>query len=116
MAADSDHGEQGVTTSPSVSEEWSIKAVDAVDSVVDVVHDKVVRPVLIVGRAVVFGILIAFVAVVVLTLLAVGLVRLLDVYAFGGRVWASDALFGAIFCAGGFFLWSMRTKRRASDT
>jgi hypothetical protein len=30
-------------------------------------------------------------------------------------VWASDALFGAIFCGGGFFVWSLRTKRRASD-
>ena len=116
MAADSDHGEQGVTTTPSVSEEWSIKAVDAVDSVVDVVHDKVVPPVLIVGRAVVFGILIAFVAVVVLTLLAVGLVRLLDVYAFGGRVWASDALFGAILCAAGFYLWSLRGRRNTTDS
>jgi len=55
------------------------------------------------------------VALVVLTLLSVGFVRLLDVYAFGGRVWASDALFGAIFCGGGFFLWSLRTKRRPSD-
>ena len=34
------------------------------DSVVDVVHDKVVRPALIVGRAVVFGILIAVVSLV----------------------------------------------------
>ena len=98
-----------------MSEEWSIKAIDAVDSVVDVVHDKVVRPALIAGRAVVFGTLIAVVSLVVLALLAVGLVRLLDVYAFGGRVWASDALFGAIFCGGGFFVWSLRTKRRASD-
>ncbi|HXR53936.1 MAG TPA: hypothetical protein VN793_02700 [Acidimicrobiales bacterium] len=112
MAADPDQDRAG---SSSTSEEWSIKAIDAVDSVVDVVHDKVVRPALIVGRAAVFGTLIAVVSLVVLALLGVGLVRLLDVYAFGGRVWASDALFGAIFCGGGFFVWSLRTKRRASD-
>jgi hypothetical protein len=113
MATDpDDQGDQGTAT----SEEWSNKALDAVDSVVDVVHDRVVRPVLVVGRAVVFGTLIAFVACVVLVLLAVGLVRLLDVYAFGGRVWASDALFGVIFAGGGLYVWSMRTKRRASDT
>ncbi len=112
MATDHD---EDLAASPSMSEEWSNTAVDAIDSVVDVVHDKVVRPALIVGRGVVFGTLIAFVALVVLTLLSIGLVRLLDVYAFGGRVWASDALFGALFCGGGFFLWSLRTKRRPSD-
>lgn len=112
MAADPD---QDRTASASTSEEWSTRAIDAVDSVVDVVHDKVVRPALVAGRAVVFGTLIAVVSLVVLILLAVGIVRLLDVYAFGGRVWASDALFGAIFCGGGFFVWSLRTKRHASD-
>src|ERR1700728_2970674 len=112
MTADPDRDAAAAST----SEEWSAKAIDVVDTVVDVVHDKVVRPALIAGRAVVFGVLIAFVATVVLILLAVGLVRLLDVYAFGGRVWASDALFGTIFCGGGFFLWSLRTKRRASDS
>lgn len=99
-----------------MSEEWSNKAVDAVDLVVDVVHDKVVRPALIAGRAVVFGVLIAFVALVVLILLAVGFVRLLDVYAFGDRVWASDALLGTIFGVGGFFLWLQRTKKQTSDS
>jgi hypothetical protein len=100
---------------PSKSEEWSHKAIDTVDSVVDVVHDKVVRPALVVGRSVVFGVVIGFAALVLLVFLAVGLVRLLDVYAFGGRVWASDALFGAICCGGGFVLWSMRTKRHSTD-
>ncbi len=98
---------------PSSSEEWSARAVDAVDSVVDVVHDKVVRPALVVGRAVVFGVVIAFVALVLLVLVAVAVVRLLDVYAFGGRVWASDALFGTILCAGGLVLWSLRSRRRS---
>jgi hypothetical protein len=107
---------QGLAAPPTMSEEWSNKAVDAVDMVVDVVHDKVVRPALIAGRAVVFGVLIAFVALVVLVLLAVGFVRLLDVYAFSGRVWASDALLGTIFAGGGFFLWMKRTKQDASDS
>jgi hypothetical protein len=112
MAAGTDR-DQGA--SPSMSEEWSNRAIDAVDTVVDVVHDRVVRPALIAGRAVVFGTLIAFVSLVALILLPVALVRLLDVYAFGGRVWASDALFGAIFCGGGFFVWSLRTRRHTSD-
>jgi hypothetical protein len=43
-------------------------------------------------------------------------VRLLDVYAFGDRVWASDALLGTIFGGGGFFLWLKRTKKQTSDS
>jgi hypothetical protein len=113
MAADS---EQDQAASTSTSEEWSHRAIDAVDTVVDVVHDRVVRPALIGGRAVVFGTLIAFVSLVALILIPVALIRLLDVYAFSGRVWASDALFGAIFCAAGFYLWSLRGRRHTSDS
>jgi drug/metabolite transporter (DMT)-like permease len=102
--------------SHSLSEEWSSKAIDTVDTVVDVVHDKVVRPALIAGRAVVFGVVIAFLSLLLVVLLAVGLVRLLDVYAFGGRVWASDALIGLLCCGGGFVLWTKGTKRHSTDS
>lgn len=104
-------------SSPAVSantEEWSARAADVVESVVESVHDKVVRPAVLAGRAVVFGVVIAVVGIVFFILLAVGFVRLLDVYAFGGRVWASDALIGTVACGGGFFLWTMRSRRHAS--
>jgi hypothetical protein len=101
--------------SPPQSDEWAAKAADAVESVVDAVHDKVVRPAVVAGRAVVFGVLIAVVGLVVLILLAVGLVRLLDVYAFDGRVWASDALIGALLCGGGLAVWTRRTSRHAPE-
>jgi hypothetical protein len=110
MAEDTD---SRAAPSPS-AEEWSQRALDTVDTVVDVVHDKVVRPALVAGRAVVFGVLIAFLSLVVLVLVAIAVVRLLDVYAFGGRVWASDALFGAVCATGGLFLWRLRTHRRAA--
>jgi len=93
------------------AEEWAAKAADAVESALDTVHDKVVRPALLAGRAVVLGVIIAVVGIVVLILLAVAFVRLLDVYAFGGRVWASDALIGTVGCVGGFLLWSLRSRR-----
>ncbi len=103
------------TPAPPNSEEWSDRAVDAVDTVVDVVHDKVVRPALIAGRALVFGVVITLVSLALLVLIAIAVVRLLDVYAFGGRVWASDALFGAILCGAGLALWSLRTRRQAPE-
>jgi hypothetical protein len=46
---------------------------------------------------------------------AIAVVRLLDVYVFGGRVWASDALLGAILVAGGVFAWTKRGARDAGD-
>ena len=71
--------------------EWPKKAADTVDLVVDTIHDKAIRPVLLAARIVVFGLLIAVLSSVVLVLLSVGLLRLLDVYAFAGRVWLSYA-------------------------
>ena len=97
-------------TLPTAAEEWSARAADAVETAVETVHDKVVRPALLAGRAVVFGVIIAVAAIVVIILLAVGLVRFLDVYAFPGRVWASYALIGVLACAGGFVLWALRSR------
>ena len=112
MSSQPEPPRQGASTT---AEELSARAADTVELVVETVHDKVVRPALLAGRAIVFGVLIAVVGLVVLVLLAVGFVRLLDVYAFGGRVWASDALIGVVACGGGFFLWTMRTRRRPSE-
>jgi hypothetical protein len=107
--------EESNPTVSATAQEWSARAADTVESVVDAVHDKVVRPAIVAGRAIVFGVVIAVVGIVVLVLLAVAFVRLLDVYAFGGRVWASDALIGVVACGGGFFVWTLRTRRRASE-
>jgi hypothetical protein len=93
--------------------EWPAKAVDAIDLVVATVHDRAIRPALVAARAVVFGIIIAVVALVLLILLSITLVRLLDVYVFPGRVWASYLLLGSLFVAGGFILW---WRRNAADT
>ena len=61
----------------------------------------------------VFGIIIAVMALVLSVVLAIAVVRLLDVYAFGGRVWASDALLGALLVVGGAFAWTKRARPAA---
>jgi len=94
-----------------LTEQWSAKAADTVESIADVVHDTVVRPAVLVARGIVFGLLIAVVGIVVLILLSVALVRLLTVYVFDGRVWAADALLGTLACAGGAILWRLRTRQ-----
>lgn len=104
-------GTAGATSGPLASAEWPARAADMVEAVVAGVHDKVVRPLLLAARAVVFGILVAAMLLVLSVLAAVAVVRLLDVYAFGGRVWASDLLVGGVFTLAGFALWSRRRRR-----
>ena len=96
------------------SGEWQAKVADTIEGVVTGVHDRAIRPLMLVARGLVFGIIIAAMALVLSVLGAVALVRILDVYAFGGRVWASDALVGGLFAAVGAAAWSLRRPRGGS--
>jgi hypothetical protein len=97
-----------------VNADFAARATDLVETVVVAVHDKAVRPALLAARAVVFGLLVLTMAAVAAVASLVGLVRLLDVYAFGGRVWASDALLGAVCCAAGALAWAKRQGPEAA--
>jgi len=88
---------------------------DTIEEVVGAVHDRVVRPLTLVARGLVFGIIIAVMALVLSVLMVIAVIRLLDVYAFGGRVWASDALLGALMVAAGGFAWAKRGARSAEE-
>ncbi len=68
---------------------------------------------LLAARIVVFGLLIAALSSVVLILLSIGLLRLLDVYAFPGRIWLSYFVIGGVFTVVGLFAWTKRTSRAA---
>jgi hypothetical protein len=81
---------------------------DAVDTLVALLRDKTVRPATLAARAIIFGIIIFAAAVTVVTLLSITLIRLLTVYVFDGRVWASDLLVGVLFVVVGLLAWSQR--------
>jgi hypothetical protein len=104
-----------VATPGSAQSEWPAKVADTIEDVVGAVHDRVVRPLTVVARGIVFGIIIAVMAIALSILAAIAVVRLLDVYAFGGRVWASDALLGAILVLAGAFAWTRRRARGAQE-
>jgi len=89
--------------------QWSIRAADGVDAVVTTVRDRVVRPILLLARALVFGAIILVAGTVAVVLLSVAVLRLLDVYAFPGRVWASYLLLGVVFSLAGLLVWTRRT-------
>lgn len=95
-----------------VGGDFASRAAGTVESVVDLVHDRAIRPLLLAARGIVYGIVVITMLTVVGVLLAIALVRLLDVYAFGGRVWASDAVIGLVLCAAGALAWH---KRRAAE-
>jgi len=65
-----------------------------------------------IGRIITFGIIIAVLALVSSVAVYIGIVRLLDVYAFGNRVWITDLLVGGIMICGGFVLWSKRRHHK----
>lgn len=95
--------------------EWPTKVAGAVEGIADLVRTKAVRPLQGLARAVVFGVIVAVMGVVLAILVAVGTVRVLNVYLFGGQEWASYAVVGGIFLLAGVFLSSRRRARSAEE-
>lgn len=86
-----------------------------VDHLLDVVHDRVLRPILIGARALAFGLIIALCALVVVAALVIALVRLLNVYAFASHQWITYGAIGALFVAVGLVLWRRRRPIKLRD-
>ena len=84
------------------------KALGTLDHLLDVVHDKVLRPIMLAGRAIAFSAILVLMAIVLVSMLVIGFVRLLDVYAFASHQWLSYLLVGAISLTTGLFIWRRR--------
>lgn len=84
------------------------KALHSFDHVLDVVHDRVLRPLLLAGRAIAFGFVLVLVALLVVSALVIGLVRLLNIYLFAGHEWLTYAVVGVISLVVGLFIWRRR--------
>ena len=95
------------------SGDWPAQATETVENVVVAVRDRSVRPLTLVARGIVYGLVGGSVALVVLWLSSVGVLRLLNIYVFKGpnRVWACYTLLGGIFTLTGLFLWTLRRPR-----
>ena len=93
-----------------------VRGADMVDTVVELLRDKTVRPLTLATRAIVFGIIVFAASVVILVLVSIALIRLLTVYAFDGRVWLSDLLVGVIFVAVGIVAWTRRIDPSAEPS
>jgi hypothetical protein len=99
--------------------DWPVQAADTIERVVGSVRDKTTGPALTVARGVVYGLLGAILGLAALTLLTVGLLRLVDAYLpasiFGRHhMWAAHLVVGLVFCIAGMLLWSRRSRRPAT--
>src|SRR4051812_49107438 len=88
-------------------DDWAIQAADTVERVVGSIADKTAGPLTTVSRAVVFGLLVAFLGVSALVLFIVGAIRALDAYLPKG-VWLAYTVLGGIFTLVGLFVWTRR--------
>ena len=95
------------------SDDWSSQAADTVIRVVDVIRTNTADRLESVARFVVYGLLAAVLGLTSLILLAIGAVRVLDVYLpFRARpargVWVADVTIGGLFALGGLVCWRLR--------
>lgn len=79
-----------------------------VDHVLDIVHDRVLRPIIVAARIIAYGFIIVVAALVFVIVLIIGLIRLLNVYAFSGHQWLTYAVMGAASLLTGLIIWRRR--------
>ena len=84
------------------------KLLGFIDHWLDVVHDRVLRPIILAARVAAYGLIIVLVALVFVVVLVVGFIRLLDIYAFQGRVWISYLAVGGLSFIAGLIIWRRR--------
>jgi hypothetical protein len=84
------------------------KILGAFDHLLDLVHDKVLRPIILAARFIAYGFIIAAVTFVLASVLIIGFIRLLNVYAFQGKDWLSYAVIGALSLFTGLIVWRRR--------
>jgi len=84
------------------------QALGSLDHVLDVFHDRVLRPILLVGRIAAYSFIIVLASLFLIIALIIGLMRVMDIYLFAGHVWISYLLIGAASLAGGLIIWRRR--------
>ena len=104
----------GDGTAPATPD-WPSRATAAVESFVELIRDKSLRPALLALKLVLIGLVVAALGTAVLVLGLVGVVRLLTHDAFGGRVWGADLLVGTLLVAAGGILFRLSRRTMKAD-
>ena len=97
-------------TSPTPDHEPDLvdRALGTLDHALDIVHDKVLRPILLAGRTLAFVFVLVLVGLVLVSVLIIGIIRLFNVYLFANHVWLSYALVGVLSLGTGLVIWRRR--------
>ena len=90
-----------------------MQAADAVERLVEGLHDKTAVPLTLVARGIVYGLLAAVMGVATVVLVVVGLLRAVDVY-LPGEVWSAHLLLGGILTVLGTLLLRKAGRGRRS--
>jgi hypothetical protein len=98
------------------------QAVDTIESAVLTVKEKATVPLVTAARAVVFGFVVAVLALVLLVLIVIGVVRAADVWLLGWagrahghvRLWIAYCGLGILFTGAGLWCWSKGVPKVSS--
>ena len=97
---------------PGLSEDWPRHATERIVRAVNRVRAATDRPSANLARRLVYGMIMAVLAILMFVLGVIGMVRLVDVY-LPGDMWATHTLLGGFFAGVGLLLWSKRPRRAA---
>jgi len=105
---------------PLTDPDWAPKLADTIERLVGNVRDKTTKRVLVVSRAVIFGVVIAFGGALAAVLLIIALFRgaqaVLDTFLdHHDSVWVSYLALGALFSIGGLIAMKMRFPKPAAE-
>lgn len=96
--------------------DWASRATATVESLVELVRDKSLRPALTALKLLLIGLVVVALAVTILVLGVIGVIRLLTEDAFGGRVWGSDLVVGGLLTLAGAGLFRVSRSTMKADT
>jgi hypothetical protein len=94
------------------SPDWPVQAADTLERVVGSIRSKTALPLTTIARAVVYGMLAAVMGVSALILVAIALVRGVDIVTGEGNVWIAHLAVGGIFTIVGMFLLRKATTTK----
>ena len=89
-------------------DDWAAQTAETLERMVGTARSKTTEPVERVARIVVYGLVVAFLGVMALVLLAILVVRVLDIL-IPGEVWSAHLAAGGIFTLIGLLLWRKRS-------
>ncbi len=95
-------------------QDWPAQATAQIVRTVDLVRTKTTEPAVQVARGVVYGLLIAILAVTAGSLACVMLIRFVDIWVPGDVYWAY-LIVGGVLLLAGIVAWSLRTRKPEPD-